>query len=96
MKSKVKLRFRDPARRVGTLSREASKAKSKYKNGDDTFSHDRVTDDVLNAHTSFLIMENLLTLGVDNIGDERLADKSDAFDYEERGRFFYGSLRMFF
>jgi hypothetical protein len=62
------------------LSREASKAKSKYKNGDDTFSHDRVTDDVLNAHTSFLIMENLLTLGVDNIGDERLADKSDAFD----------------
>jgi outer membrane receptor for ferrienterochelin and colicins len=37
-----------------------------------------------------------LKLGVDNIGDERLADKSDAFDYEERGRFFYGGLRMFF
>ena len=43
------------------------------------------------------ILDNFeLKLGVDNIGDERLADKSDAFDYEERGRFFYGSLRMFF
>ncbi|MEA1868536.1 MAG: hypothetical protein U9N19_10640 [Thermodesulfobacteriota bacterium] len=42
-------------------------------------------------------IEKARTKGVEtNIGNERLADKSDAFDYEERGRFFYGSLRMFF
>ena len=32
-------------------------------------------------------------LGVENIGDVRLADKSDLFAYEERGRFFYASLK---
>ena len=33
-----------------------------------------------------------LKLGVENIGDYRLADNSDLFAYEERGRFFYTSL----
>lgn len=37
-----------------------------------------------------------LTLGVENIGDVRLADKSDLFAYEERGRFFYGALKTSF
>ena len=37
-----------------------------------------------------------LQLGVENIGDVRLADKSDLFAYEERGRFFYGSLKATF
>jgi len=32
-------------------------------------------------------------LGVENIGDVRLTDKSDFFAYEERGRFFYASLK---
>lgn len=35
-------------------------------------------------------------LGVDNIGDVRLADKSDMFAYEERGRFYYANLRYHF
>jgi len=30
--------------------------------------------------------------GIDNIGDIRLADKSDAFAYEERGRTFWAGL----
>ena len=34
-----------------------------------------------------------LQLGVENIGDLRLADKSDLFAYEERGRFFYAGLK---
>lgn len=37
-----------------------------------------------------------IQLGVDNIGDVRLADKSDLFAYEERGRFYYANLRMNF
>ena len=37
-----------------------------------------------------------IQLGVDNIGDVRLADKSDLFDYEERGRFYYANLRTSF
>jgi len=37
-----------------------------------------------------------LQLGVENIGDVRLADKTDLFPYEERGRFFYANLRMRF
>jgi outer membrane receptor for ferrienterochelin and colicins len=34
-----------------------------------------------------------LQLGIENIGDERLADSTDLFPYEERGRFFYTNLR---
>lgn len=34
-----------------------------------------------------------LQLGVENIGDVRLADESDLFAYEERGRFFYAGLK---
>jgi outer membrane receptor for ferrienterochelin and colicins len=34
--------------------------------------------------------------GVENIGDVRLADKSDLFGYEERGRFYYANLRVNF
>lgn len=34
-----------------------------------------------------------LQAGVENIGDVRLADKSDLFAYEERGRFFYVGLK---
>lgn len=34
-----------------------------------------------------------LQLGVENIGDVRLADKSDLIPYEERGRFVYANLR---
>jgi len=37
-----------------------------------------------------------IQLGVENIGDIRLADKSDLFDYEERGRFYYANLRYEF
>ena len=37
-----------------------------------------------------------IQLGVDNIGDVRLADKSDLFAYEERGRFYYAYLRASF
>jgi outer membrane receptor for ferrienterochelin and colicins len=37
-----------------------------------------------------------LKLGVENIGDVRLADKSDLFAYEERGRFFYAALKTSF
>ncbi len=37
-----------------------------------------------------------LQAGVENIGDVRLADKSDLFDYEERGRFYYANLRYAF
>jgi len=33
-----------------------------------------------------------LKCGVENIGDVRLADKSDAFSYEERGRTFWIGL----
>jgi outer membrane receptor for ferrienterochelin and colicins len=35
-------------------------------------------------------------VGIDNIGDERLADKSSDFNYEERGRFIYANLRAKF
>ena len=34
-----------------------------------------------------------IQLGVENIGDVRLADDSDLYPYEERGRFFYANLR---
>ena len=35
-------------------------------------------------------------LGVENIGDVRLADKTDLYDYEKRGRFYYANLRYEF
>jgi outer membrane receptor for ferrienterochelin and colicins len=35
-------------------------------------------------------------LGVDNLTDVRLADKTDLFAYEERGRFYYANLRYSF
>jgi outer membrane receptor for ferrienterochelin and colicins len=35
-------------------------------------------------------------LGVDNITDVRLADETDLFRYEERGRFYYANLRYHF
>ena len=35
-------------------------------------------------------------IGVDNIGDVRLADRSNLFAYEERGRFYYANLRYQF
>ena len=46
---------------------------------------------------NFSIRKTLLNnveirMGVDNIGDVRLADKSDLFAYEERGRFYYTDL----
>lgn len=37
-----------------------------------------------------------LQLGVENIGDVRMADESDLFAYEEKGRFFYASLKATF
>ena len=37
-----------------------------------------------------------IQFGVENIGDVRLADDSDLYPYEERGRFFYANLRANF
>ena len=37
-----------------------------------------------------------IQVGVDNIGDVRLANKSDLFNYEEQGRFYYANLRTSF
>ncbi|MBN1904053.1 MAG: TonB-dependent receptor [Deltaproteobacteria bacterium] len=37
-----------------------------------------------------------LQMGIDNITNVRLADKTDLFSYEERGRFVYGNLRYSF
>jgi outer membrane receptor for ferrienterochelin and colicins len=37
-----------------------------------------------------------IQLGVDNITDVRLADETDLFSYEERGRFYYANLRYSF
>jgi outer membrane receptor for ferrienterochelin and colicins len=35
-------------------------------------------------------------VGIDNIADVRLADETDLYDYEERGRFYYANLRYSF
>ena len=50
---------------------------------------------------NFSIRKTLLNnfeiqMGVENIGDVRMADKSDLFAYEERGRFYYTNLRFNF
>ena len=50
---------------------------------------------------NFSIRKTLLNnfeiqMGVENIEDVRLADKSDLFAYEERGRFYYANLRFNF
>ena len=37
-----------------------------------------------------------LQLGIENITNVRLADKTELFSYEERGRFLYGNLRYSF
>lgn len=43
------------------------------------------------------LMEHFdIQVGVENIGDVRLADDSDLFAYEERGRFYYANLRCDF
>ncbi|HDS15539.1 MAG TPA: TonB-dependent receptor [Proteobacteria bacterium] len=53
--------------------------------------------DLWNLSATKSITDNLkLQIGIDNIGDERLADKSPDFNYEERGRFIYASLRAVF
>lgn len=45
------------------------------------------------AFTKKLTSHFELQLGVENIGDIRLADKSKLIPYEERGRYFYSNLR---
>jgi outer membrane receptor for ferrienterochelin and colicins len=43
------------------------------------------------------ILEHVeLQVGIDNIADVRLADETDLYDYEERGRFYYANLRYDF
>jgi outer membrane receptor for ferrienterochelin and colicins len=43
-----------------------------------------------------LPMDIEVQVGVDNITDVRLADETDLFAYEERGRFYYANLRYSF
>jgi len=53
--------------------------------------------DLWNLSATKSITDNFeLQVGIDNIGDERLADESPDFNYEERGRFVYANLRATF